>query len=244
MKRFYLIGHSLNHSFSPAYFNQKFDKEALSDCRYEILPLSSLSGFRDWALSQDDLVGINVTVPFKIQIIPFLDELDPTASGVSAVNTILKKGHKLIGFNTDVTGFKQSLLNTNRQDRHALVLGSGGASKAVCFVLDELEIGFTLVSRERTTAGIGYSDLTPMHMNQITLIINCTPLGMFPDVLRYPDILYQYLTEKHFCYDLIYNPEETAFMKMAQVQGAQVKNGYEMLVFQAEAAWDIWMKTN
>lgn len=243
MRRFYLIGKSLDHSFSPAYFEQKFKREGLSDCSYEAFPLQDLSGFRDWALSQNDLIGINVTVPYKVQIIPYLDELDMTASSVSAVNAILKNGNKLIGFNTDVSGFKQSLLNTNRLDNYALILGNGGASKAVCYVLDELGVGYTLVSRERTAASIGYSDITSMLMARVTLVINCTPLGMFPNVAEYPTIPYLCLSEKHLCYDLVYNPEETAFMKMSQAQGAQVKNGYEMLVLQAEAAWEIWTKT-
>ncbi len=247
-----IVGQKLGHSFSPQYFAEKFRKENVEDSySYELFPMENLSGFSDFLLSHPDLVGFNVTIPYKENIMDFLQEISPEAKTVGAVNTVkrISCGENTLwkGYNTDVVGFEQSLLPFLGKQNHqrALVLGTGGAAKAVAFVLQKLGIDFKFVSRnpanEKT---ISYDDLTEEIVKSHTLIVNTTPLGMFPKTEECPPIPYQYLTSKHLCYDLVYNPLETLFLKKAKRQGADIKNGLEMLHLQANAAWEIYLIEN
>lgn len=246
MRRFGLIGKGLTHSFSSGWFTQKFLAEGL-DAEYLNYPMDDLGSFR--ALLDREiprgLEGLNVTVPYKKEVLPFLDELDPLARDLGAVNTIHIRneasGPVLKGFNTDVTGFRHSLENIleAHHDR-ALVFGTGGASTAVRRVLQDLGIPFTSVSRRVSGDLLAYEDLDEELIGSCRLLVNTTPLGMFPDLDSYPDIPYPGIGEKHLCYDLVYNPGKTVFLERAEARGARISNGYEMLVGQALAAWEIW----
>lgn len=246
MRTFGLIGNPLTHSFSVKYFTDKFQKENITDAEYRNFPLRKID---DVALLFDDskILGFNVTIPYKQTIIPFLDELDSSASDVRAVNNVLIKRSKLgaiekkIGFNTDIFGFENSLKPfLNGQHKNALVLGSGGSSKAVVHVLNNLKIEFSFVSRNQGENTSTYDDLSPQTILEHTLIINTTPVGMFPSIHAVPDIPYSFITSKHLLFDLIYNPTETEFLKRGKQQNAQIKNGLEMLHLQAERSWEIW----
>lgn len=245
MKIYGLIGFPLGHSFSKSFFTKKFEKEHVS-ARYETFPIESIEMLSDIFTGNPGLAGLNVTIPYKEQIIPFLHQIEPEARKIGAVNTIrvehLFDSIQLTGFNTDVTGFELSLTPLLKSwHTHALVLGSGGASKAVCYVLDKLNISWKLVSRstlnERT---LSYTALDPELITNYKLIINTTPLGMVPNTETCPDLHYEHLTRQHLLYDLVYNPEITMFMKKGMEKGAQVKSGLEMLQIQAEKAWEIW----
>jgi shikimate dehydrogenase len=248
MKKLGLIGFPLKNSFSKNYFTQKFVALGLVDFSYENFPIANISSFPDLMLQYSDWVGLNVTIPYKQSVIAYMDELDETASAVGAVNCIrlqqknLSSMPHLIGYNTDVYGFEQSLfpLLVGKKIEHALLLGSGGASKAVAYVLQQLQIPFRVVSRNPQTNQIGYEDLSEEIMEMSHLIVNCTPLGMFPQTESFPEIPYQYLSQNHIAYDLIYLPEETAFLKRCKQQGAITQNGMKMLHLQAEKAWEIW----
>jgi len=235
-----LIGYPLEHSFSPEYFKKKFQREHIPAV-YQLFPLKNIAAFPELLSRHPELKGLNVTIPYKKQIIPYLDSLDSVAEAVAAVNVIRMDNGRLRGYNTDVTGFVQSLKPLLHQhDRAALIFGSGGAAHAVAYGLQQLNMQCCFVSRHKTATGILYSELTEAVMEKHTVMINATPLGMFPDVQAAPDIPYQWLSAKHLCYDLIYNPSETLFLKKAKMQGARISNGMEMLVLQAEAAWEIW----
>jgi len=241
MKQFGLIGYPLSHSFSKGYFAEKFLKENIEDCSYDVFPLEKIEDFNSLCEQHQNLVGLNVTIPYKQQIIPFLDELDETAANIGAVNTIKFINNKKIGFNTDAFGFEMSLqplLKSHHQQ--ALILGTGGASKAVEFVLKKLGISFQYVSRNKNENAITYSELNEDIIHHSTLIINSTPIGMYPNVEVSPNVPYHFLSDKHLLYDLIYNPEETQFLKEGKQRGAQTKNGLEMLYLQAERSWQIW----
>ena len=241
MKQFGLIGFPLTHSFSKGYFTEKFSNENLADCRYDTFPLEKIKDFNELCKQHKNLIGLNVTIPYKQQIIPYLDELDETAANIGAVNTIKFIKDKKIGYNTDAYGFEMSLNPLLKSHHtHALILGTGGASKAVEYVLSKKGISYQNVSRVRTGKAIHYEDLNEMIIHKSTLIINCTPVGMHPDIEEAPEIPYQYLTSKHLLYDLIYNPSETQFLMLGKEQGAQTKNGLEMLYLQAERSWQIW----
>jgi shikimate dehydrogenase len=245
MKQLGLIGHPLTHSFSEKYFSDKFRDEKIAGYSYKNFPIDSIEKFPE-VLNQPDLVGLNVTIPFKEQVIPFLDEVDETAQQIGAVNTIkitVKDGTKyLSGYNTDAYGFRQSLLpHLNPDHRYALILGTGGASKAIQFVLKELDIEYEIVSRQVSENTIGYNDLCQPVIRKYLVIINTTPLGTYPDVGTFPDIPYDLLTENHLLYDLVYNPAKTKFLKLGKQKGAQVVNGYEMLKLQAEKSWEIFI---
>ncbi len=248
MKLYGLIGKSISHSFSKAFFDAKFKKEGLNDCFYNNFPMENLSGFREFIKKNPELIGLNVTIPFKEEIISFLDFLDKTASEVGAVNTIkiIRKDSKIVlkGFNTDVIGFKESLVPLiNQNVRSALILGSGGASKAVKYVLKELKIDVLIVSRqEKKSDFLNYDDLDEKIIQENLLIVNTTPLGTFPEIKCSPSIPYSLITEKHILYDLVYNPAETTFLKKGSEQGARTKNGLEMLEEQARASWGLWNK--
>ncbi len=239
MKVYGIIGKSLNHSFSPRYFNNKFSGSNI-DATYEAFELENVQAFPE-LMKQKQLAGINVTIPYKEQIIPFLDELDISAKNIGAVNCIQTHKGRWVGYNTDSFGFTRSLQPLlKKQHRQALVLGTGGASKAIQDGLKQLDIPFTLVSRSGRNGTITYAQVQEQILNTHPLIINTTPLGTFPDITAKPGIPYQYLSPAHLLYDLVYNPETTAFLKEGISKGAQVKNGFEMLCLQAEAGWDIW----
>lgn len=237
-----LIGKKLGHSFSADFFNQKFKLEN-TDAEYLNFELKSIIEIEKILSDNPNIKGLNVTIPYKESIISYLDELSASAKAVGAVNTIQFTDGKLIGHNTDVTGFEKSLKPLLKEyHKKALVLGTGGASKAVVYVLSKLGIPFQLVARNESDNNISYRSITSNIINEHLLIINTTPLGMWPDTDSSPDIPYQILEQKHLLYDLVYNPEETLFLKKGQSRGAHIKNGKEMLELQALAAWKIWGK--
>lgn len=242
-----LIGYPLTHSFSQQFFNRKFDAEQI-DARYVNFELPAITDLPGVLASHRNLRGLNVTIPYKEQVIPYLDEMDDDAAKIGAVN-VIKFMHgadgklRLKGFNSDVIGFTDSIRPLIKPDMTgALILGTGGASKAVARGLESLGIAHTFVSRTPGEGRITYADLTPEVMAAHTVIVNTTPLGMYPHTDECPDIPYELLTPEHLCYDLLYNPDVTLFMKRAEEQGATVKNGLEMLLLQAFAAWDIWQR--
>lgn len=248
MKKFGLIGFPLSHSFSQKYFTQKFEQLGLTDHQYDLYPIEKAEMLLEIIENEADLVGINVTIPHKIAVMPLLDTLDETAKGVGAVNVIKidrgpdGKAHST-GSNSDVVGFRESLRPLLKPvHKKALILGTGGASKAVEFALKELGIEYKFVSRTASESAIAYDELSEELMNEYKVIINCSPLGTYPNVDNCPAIPYQYLTAEHLLYDLVYNPEETMFMKKGKEREASVKNGLEMLHLQAERAWEIWNK--
>ena len=245
MNKYGLIGYPLSHSFSKQYFTQKFAREAIPDAAYELFPLKAIEELPELLQEHRDLVGLNVTIPYKQQVIPFLDRLDPVAARIGAVNTIKidSVSSECVGYNSDYYGFKQSLETwlVNRDIRQALVLGTGGASRAVGCALQDLSIAYTYVSRQPSPEVITYEALRKEHsVTDYPLIVNTTPLGMSPHINAAPGLDYTQLTAQHFCYDLVYNPEETLFMKKSSEQGARTKNGLEMLHLQAEKSWEIW----
>ena len=241
MKVYGLIGYPLSHSFSKGFFAEKFTRENIKDCIYEAFPLATIGELTQLIDSQPDLNGLNVTIPYKQAVIPFLDELSPAAAQIKAVNCIRFLDGVKTGFNTDAIGFKRSL-EPLLQSHHtnALVLGTGGAAKAVQYVLGGLDIPYKLVSRTAAHGAVTYDQLDAAVMEENTIIINTTPIGMFPNTEEAPEIPYQYLTSQHLLYDLIYNPATTAFLQRGQDMGTAIKNGHEMLVLQAEASWEIW----
>lgn len=236
-----LLGKSLSHSFSRSWFEAKFREENLA-CEYINLELSELTTLRQ-IVRDLRLSGFNVTIPYKSIIIPFLDELDPIAEETGAVNTVkCRDDGTWIGFNTDVTGFRETLRTLLRPERHkALILGTGGAAKAVKYACNELGLENKLVSRKAVGTGVlTYTELDEVIIREFKVIINTTPLGTFPDVYEKPDLPYEGITSGHLLYDLVYNPSETSFMKEGSARGARVMNGYPMLVRQAEESWAIW----
>lgn len=246
MRKFGLIGYPLKHSFSKKYFTDKFEKEGLIGNRYDLYEIEDVSQIKEVLDNNPGLVGLNVTIPYKEQVIPYLTELEEGCREIGAVNTIKIAQGKLVGFNTDYFGFKESLVNWLPEKRtKALILGSGGACRAVKQALNDLEIPFLIVSRTKTAGNerIVYGDLNEQLVRDYPLIINTTPLGTYPNMMEMPEFPISLLTAKHRVYDLIYNPEETRFMQSAREKGALVKNGLEMLHLQAEAAWEIWNKT-
>lgn len=240
-----LIGKKLGHSFSANFFNKKFKDEGICE-EYKLFPIDSISCLPDILKNYDGLKGLNVTIPYKEEVIPFLNEMSPEAREIGAVNTILisRMGQYIFlkGFNTDALGFKNSILPLIRPEmKHSLVLGTGGASKAVDYVLGSLGINVTKVSRTGHADNIiTYNDITEEIIANNLLIINTTPLGMYPETETCPPLPYNYLTKRHLCYDLVYNPEMTLFLQKSKEMGAEVKNGLEMLKLQALAAWEIW----
>ncbi len=243
MQVYGLIGNPLEHSFSKQYFTGKFEREHLEGCRFELYPLERIESFPFLLASETGLKGLAVTIPYKETVIPFLDEIDAKASAIGAVNCIRLSAGKLIGYNTDSTGFKLSLAPLLLSHHtNALILGSGGSSKAVQYVLKELGIAFLIVTRNKKIAAgfVHYDQLDAEIIQQHSLVINCSPVGMFPHEQEEPAIPYQYLTKEHLLFDLIYRPAETKFLSQGLSHGATVKNGYEMLVLQAEENWEIW----
>lgn len=245
MDKYGLIGNNIDYSFSKTFFNSKFKKEE-SNNSYENFDISDLSQLSEVLLKNPKLKGLNVTIPYKESIIKYLDRIDSNAQKIGAINTIkITAERKLIGYNTDYIGFKESLKNLLPiSKKNALVLGTGGASKAIVYALKSLNYKVTQVSRVKKEGITTYAELNKEVMIQHQLIINCTPLGTFPNIDQYPSIPYQYVTKNHLMFDLTYNPLETMFIKLSKEQGARISNGLKMLEFQAEEAWSIWKAKN
>ncbi len=241
MRLFGLIGYPLSHSFSKKYFTEKFAAEGIDNCQYGLFSLAAISELQGLLSAHPELEGLNVTIPYKKQVTDFLD-LRAMPAGLAACNCIRIQNGKLTGYNTDVIGFEQSLLPLLKPHHtKALVLGNGGAADAVLFVLDKLKIRYDVVSRSmHKGATLTYNDLDEAIIDSSTVIINTTPLGMYPDVNECPRIPYQYLSAQHLLYDLVYNPAKTLFLQRGEDMGAMIKNGQEMLVLQAEESWRIW----
>ncbi|UQD57374.1 shikimate dehydrogenase [Flavobacterium sp. K5-23] len=242
-KRFGLLGKNISYSFSKGYFTEKFSTEELADCTYENFDIPVINDFVTLIKEKhQEIYGMNVTIPYKEAVMPFLDKLSKKAALIGAVNTIkfTRKG-LLKGYNTDYYGFKKAL-KPLLQPHHkkALILGTGGASKGVAYALDELDIRYHFVSRIPNEYSISYDQINADTFDEYQIIINSTPVGTSPNIEDAPLLPYEFFTEQHIAFDLIYNPAETAFLKKAKAQGAQIKNGLEMLVFQAEKSWEIW----
>ncbi len=243
---FGLIGYPLSHSFSKKYFSEKFSKEGIEGCSYELFEIPEVGMFPELFQIHPNLKGINVTIPYKREVMPLLNRMDQSAMRVGAVNVVKKESDgSLTGFNSDYIGFLRSLENwagTQLSGQKALVLGTGGAAAAVVVALEDLGVDFLVVSRQPGDKTITYDQLRTDEsvLKERKLIINTTPVGTYPQANECPDIPYKNLTDSHFLYDLVYNPAETLFMKKGAQKGAKVKNGYNMLVLQAERAWEIW----
>lgn len=240
MKRYGLIGYPLSHSFSQKFFSEKFEKEGITGCVYENHSISDISELKQ-LLAQKDIFGLNVTIPYKKAVIDFLTDSSEIVTSIGACNCIDIRGNVLTGYNTDVIGFEKSIAPYLRSHHtHALVFGTGGASAAVAYVLGKLAIPFQYVSRSGSAGALSYADVTEEVLSTHHLLINTTPLGMYPKIHENPDIPYQYLADQHHLYDLVYNPAETKFLEKGRLQGATTQNGLEMLVLQAEESWRIW----
>lgn len=245
MRKFGLIGYPLGHSFSKKYFTEKFHNEHINNCSYDNFPLTGIDQLIDLISNDPDLSGLNVTIPYKSEVIKYLDQISPEAEEIGAVNvlTIKRSNGKISikGHNSDITGIRDSILPFISSDtRNALVLGTGGSSRAVCYVLKQLGIGIKQVSRSRKPGILAYSDINKSILNDTDIIINTTPLGMFPDIDSKPDLNYNLLSSKHILFDLVYNPELTSFLKMGKERGCTTISGLKMLHSQAEKAWEIW----
>ena len=246
MRKFGLIGYPLTHSFSKKYFDGKLQKEKLRDCVYENFEIRRIEDLPFLIQTYPDLLGFNVTIPYKESIIPYLDDLDHVASKVGAVNVVrILKDQKKIGYNSDYYGFRLSLENwmgVEKKNLKALILGTGGAAKAVKSVLEDCNLPYRTVSRKEGKGDYIYADFIDHAelIGEYRLIINTTPLGMYPRLQEAPNLPFENMDETYYLYDLIYNPEKTLFLEKGEAAGARIKNGYEMLVLQAEKSWDIW----
>lgn len=245
MRKFGLIGYPLSHSFSKKFFTEKFKEERITNCEYELYPIENIEQFVKLWSDDPELWGINVTIPYKVQILPFLDEMDEASTEIGAVNCILigrKNGEQCIkGYNTDAYGFEVSLKPLLApHHRKALIFGDGGAAKAIKYVLDKLNIAFLVVTRKPSGKSVLYDAVDEAMLKEYTILINTTPLGMSPNVATCPDIPYHLLSDKHIGYDLVYNPEETCFLRQVREKGGKTKNGLEMLHLQAIRSWEIW----
>lgn len=241
MTKYGLIGYPLSHSFSKKYFTEKFKRESIQDHAYELFPIEKIDHLSALLTTEKSLKGLNVTIPYKEQVIPFLDEQSDVVKAIQACNCICIRDGRLIGHNTDVIGFEKTL-ERHLLDSHkrALVLGTGGAAKAVHYVLRNKNIEYLEVSRTKGEGNITYNELDEAIMASHTLIVNTTPLGMYPNVDEAPSIPYHLLNEQYYLYDLVYNPAKTKFLAEGECRGALIENGADMLVIQAEASWDIW----
>ena len=242
MRLFGLVGYPLTHSFSQSYFTQKFSSMGMGEeLAYENFSIPDIEELPYLLIQKKYLEGFNITIPYKKQVIPFLHQLTPEVAEMGACNCVRIKNKKLIGYNTDIIGFENSLKPfLQKQHTHALILGTGGAAAAVEFVLRKLNISYLNVSRTSVDQTIQYNQLNKALLSQYQLIINTSPVGQYPNVEQVPQIPYEFLGPKHHLYDLIYNPTETQFLLKGKAQGASVQNGYEMLVLQAEESWRIW----
>lgn len=241
MKLYALIGHPLKHSFSRDLFTKKFEYEGL-DCRFQNYDIQSIERILDIIAEHPELCGFNVTIPYKESVIPLLDDIDPTAKEIGAVNAVKVDNGKTKGYNTDIYGFDILLERALKGQtiEHALVLGTGGASKAVQYVLRQRNIPYSIVSRSAEKGDFTYDTLTDEMLKQSHLIINTTPLGMMPRIDDFPEIHYQALSNKHILIDLIYNPKQTAFMELGRTWGAKVYNGMQMFEEQAKKSWELF----
>lgn len=241
MAKYGLIGKNIGFSFSKAFFTTKFSQENRLDT-YVNFDVESINTLKEIIKENNTLKGLNITIPYKESVIPLLDRLDKDAKNIGAVNTIkIHRDGRLVGYNTDHYGFAKSLADFfPLKDKTALILGTGGAAKAIAYVLDAMGFDYQYVSRTKTETILSYSDLDRNIISNHLLIINCTPLGTFPKVQEFPNIPYQFLTSDHLLFDLIYNPRETEFLKMGHAKGARVANGLKMLEYQAKKAWSIW----
>ena len=238
--KFGLIGKDISYSFSKKFFTQKFINEGLNNCSYENYDISSISELLE-VINDTKIKGLNVTIPYKESVIELLNHIDPIAKKIGAVNTIkIDKQNKLLGYNTDYIGFKQSLESNISNQKRALILGTGGASKAIVYALKTLNIKTLLVSRKNREECITYEDVSNQIIKDHTIIINCTTLGTYPNIEECPKIPYEYITDRHLCYDLIYNPIKTKFLILSEKKGASIINGNEMLENQAMESWKIW----
>ncbi len=236
-----LIGYPLSHSFSQKYFTEKFEKENITNCRYQNFPISTIDEIKKIIDHNPELEGLNVTIPYKEKVIPYLNEETEAVKKIGACNCIKFINDKLIGFNTDVTGFEKSFIKKLKPFHNtAMVLGTGGASKAVQYVLHKLKIPFIIVSRTPQKNETSYDNLDEHTIKRCKIIINTSPLGMQPNVQQSPSIPYHYITNQHYLFDLIYNPAKSVFLEKGELMGASIQNGYEMLVNQAEESWQIW----
>jgi shikimate dehydrogenase len=245
MRHFGLIGYPLGHSFSKKYFSEKFIHDNISDCEYENYPLTSIDLLNKLVAGNPDLCGLNVTIPYKSAVIKYLDFIDDQAQSIGAVNVVkLKRSDDKVvlkGFNTDIDGFRDSILPyLGEKVNSALVLGTGGGAKAVCSVLGKFGIKITSVDIIKLEGVLDYSEITDNILISNQLIVNTTPLGMFPDILTRPSLNYSCLTKDHILFDLVYNPELTSFLKAGKDQGCTIISGIKMLYGQAERAWEIW----
>lgn len=243
MRRFGLIGKSLSHSFSQGYFTQKFQREGIPDCRYDLFPLDTIGQLPGLFQQYPALEGINITIPYKHEVLAYASDLSHLPPGMMAANCLRRRNGVWQAFNTDVFGFEQSFHQYYQPNRHsaALVLGNGGAAQAVQHVLRSMHIPFKVVGRSEA-GGIQllYKQVDAAIAASHPIWINTTPLGTAPNVWEKPEMPYECLTPNHYCYDLVYNPAETAFLQEAKSHGAAAKNGYDMLVLQAEKSWEIW----
>ena len=240
IENFGLIGKDISYSFSKKFFTRKFINEGLNNCSYENYDINSISELLE-VINDTKIKGLNVTIPYKESVIELLNHIDPIAKKIGAVNTIkIDKQNKLLGYNTDYIGFKQSLESNISNQKRALILGTGGASKAIVYALKTLNIKTLLVSRKKREESINYEDISNQVIKDHTIIINCTPLGTYPSIEECPKIPYKYITERHLCYDLIYNPIKTKFLILSEKEGASIINGNEMLENQAIESWKIW----
>jgi len=243
MKLFGLIGYPLGHSFSKQYFTEKFEREGLTDCFFEAFPIKSIDEFSDLLRANPQLKGLGVTIPYKEQVLKYIDELSDEVKFIGATNSIKITGKKLIAYNTDIIGFEQSFSKLLKPThKKALVLGTGGASKAIQYVLKKLAIDFLVVTRNelKKNGFIQYKDIDQKIISEYSIIINCTPVGTSPNENEAPDLPYQLLTTEHYLYDLVYKPAKTLFLQEGELRGATIQNGYDMLLIQAEASWKIW----
>mgnify|MGYP006085041193 FL=1 len=241
MAKYGLIGKNIGYSFSKAFFTTKFSQENRTDT-YLNFDIASIESLKDVIKSNETLKGLNITIPYKESVIPLLDRIDKEAKKIGAINTIkIHQDGSLVGYNTDHYGFAKALADfLPLKEKSALILGTGGASKAVSYVLDAMNYKYQLVSRTKTETTLSYDELNEDVISNHLLIINCTPLGTFPKTQEFPDIPYQYLSKDHLLFDLIYNPLETVFLRLGRAQGTQVTNGLKMLEYQAKKAWSIW----
>ncbi|MEP2236745.1 MAG: shikimate dehydrogenase [Maribacter sp.] len=236
-----LIGKDISYSFSRGYFKKKFEEMGLDHCQYQNFDLQSISEFPTIFENAENVQGLNITIPYKEDVMAFLDDMDKAAQKIGAVNTIKFTANGLVGYNTDAYGFEKSIEPYLKEHhKKALILGTGGASKAIAFVLDELGIDFSFVSRSGKNNGYTYTELTDEIISDHTLIINCSPVGTFPNIEEKPAIPYSKIGTEHLLFDLIYNPEETAFLATGKANGAAICNGHRMLEYQAEKSWEIW----
>jgi shikimate dehydrogenase len=249
MRKFGLIGYPLGHSFSQKYFTEKFALEKITDCSYENFPLKQLEHFPDLIRDNPDLCGLNVTIPYKTGILNYIDVPETAIEEIGAVNVLKIKrvtGEiKIFGFNSDVTGIRDSILpHLNGNIKNVLILGTGGSSRAVSCTMKMLGLNVQLVSRRKRPGILCYIDLTPELIKNTDIIVNTTPLGMYPDISTRPEINYDLLDERHILFDLVYNPEHTSFLKMGKVRGCRIITGLKMLYSQADRSWEIWNDPN